>query len=65
MISGGEAASGDVLGSVELFDPVNNAFQPASPLITPRSRHSTTLLADGYVLTAGGIGPLEAALDSA
>ena len=45
------------LASTELYDPAGNAWRPRAPLPDgPRREASATLLADGTVLVAGGIG---------
>jgi hypothetical protein len=43
-----------VLGSTEIFDPALNSFTSGPNLVTPRYRHSATLLFDGRVLISGG-----------
>ena len=57
MIVGGVTDSGNsftVLGSVELYDPATGTWRLTGSLNLPRYLCSTTLLADGKVLVAGG-----------
>ena len=59
LAAGGGASLGQgyVLHSAtEIFDPVTNTWSPGPELSEPRSQHSATLLPDGSVLLAGGIG---------
>lgn len=42
------------LASAEIWDPRSRTFSAASPLAQARAEHTATLLADGYVLIAGG-----------
>ena len=50
LVSGGVAKTGEVLDSVELFDPVANVFIEGPPLERPVADHATFLLPDGRVL---------------
>ena len=43
--------------ATEIFDPYTLSWSPGPDLAIPRTKHSATLLADGTVLVAGGIGP--------
>lgn len=48
-------AGGDGTGSLELYDPVSNAFVLAgATMLTPRAMHSAALMADGRILFVGG-----------
>ena len=52
---GGEEL-GEILGSAEIFDPGTNTFSSVGAMMSTRGFHSATLLQDGTVLLAGGIG---------
>jgi hypothetical protein len=55
LVSGGENASGDVLASAELFDPVRGSWSSAPSMRTPRVGHTATAFAHGSrVLVSGG-----------
>jgi hypothetical protein len=45
-----------VLASCEIYDPWTNTFTPASPLTVTRMAHTATLLNNGRILIAGGLG---------
>ncbi len=44
------------VATAELYDPSANAWSPAAEMATARVGHSATLLGDGRVLVAGGMG---------
>ncbi|MBK9518346.1 MAG: hypothetical protein IPO09_13560 [Anaeromyxobacter sp.] len=61
LVAGGAGAwhadgSADILASAELYDPVTGVWTPAASMGTARGWHSATLLQDGRVLVAGGVG---------
>jgi hypothetical protein len=51
-------ASGNPVGSVELYDPATGTFSQAGPMSRDRFGFTDTLLADGRVLFAGNAGPM-------
>jgi hypothetical protein len=59
LIAGGEDASGKVLSSAELFDPVAKTFTAVGSMTTARALQTATLITHGkkkgWVLIAGGI----------
>jgi len=54
LVAGGADGDGHAVASVALFDPVANTWSAGPALTTGRHQHTTTLLADGRVLVAGG-----------
>ncbi|MEM9293222.1 MAG: kelch repeat-containing protein [Acidobacteriota bacterium] len=52
-----DLSKGEGLFAAELYDPESRAFSPAAnPMVYYRAGHTSTLLPDGRVLLAGGIG---------
>ena len=56
LVAGGAADPDEKveLASAELFDPETGQWTPTGSMVTPRARHTATLLVDGRVLVAGG-----------
>ncbi|PYY12194.1 MAG: hypothetical protein DMG69_02010 [Acidobacteria bacterium] len=54
LLAGGVTASGETLGTTELYDPTTATFTATDSMGTPRTGHSATLLQDGSVLISGG-----------
>jgi hypothetical protein len=46
--------NGNYTNTCEIYDPVNDEFSMVQNMISPRSNHEATLLADGSVLVSGG-----------
>lgn len=44
-----------LLASTDIYDPATNTWAQGENMLTPRSLHTATLLADGRVLVTGGI----------
>lgn len=59
LIVGGADATGAVLSSCEIYDPVTNLFTPTNSMSTPRVLHAACRLADGRVMVAGGTSALQ------
>ena len=56
LVAGGSDTSGNTLATVEVYDPIANAWSPAAPMNRPRILHTATLLPNGLVLVAAGGG---------
>ena len=61
LLAGGTDAAGAPVAATALFDPTSDSWAAGPPLRTARKRHTTTGLADGRVLVAGGRGALASA----
>lgn len=59
LVVGGADATGAVLSSCEIYDPVTNLFTPTNSMSTPRVLHAACRLADGRVMVAGGTSTLQ------
>ncbi len=53
LLCGGKAGA-ETVRSVEIFDPIQAAFEDAAPMNAARWGHTATLLGDGRVLVVGG-----------
>ena len=53
VIAGGQDANGNVLATVEIFQP-DGTVSSGPPMGTPRYGHSAVLLGNGHLLVAGG-----------
>jgi hypothetical protein len=56
LVAGGRGIGLSLLGSAELYDPVSGTWTDTGRLATRRAQFTSTLLADGKVLVAGGDG---------
>jgi len=58
LVFGGVGSNGQVLSTPEIFDPETSSFSlsPSALTMAPRSHHTATLLTDGHLLVAGGVG---------
>jgi len=64
LIIGGAVVATDIFGgtaqaldSVEIYNPVTGQFSSFGTLTEARQNHTATLLNDGRILIAGGVGP--------
>jgi hypothetical protein len=59
LIAGGASSNSDVgvYHNAVLYNPTTNSFSPPITMITPREFATATLLLNGQVLIAGGVGP--------
>ncbi len=68
LIMGGAVFNADgsetFLRSAELFDPATGAFTALPDLPGPRAYHTATALADGRVVVAGGLSPINGAVSA-
>lgn len=55
LIAGGADGAGNALAATAVFDSVTAAWEPAPPLATARRLHTTSKIADGRVVVAGGL----------
>jgi len=56
LIVGGMHGSGDAIATVEQYDPATGTFSTINSLNAARRAHTCTLLLNGKVLIAGGVG---------
>jgi N-acetylneuraminic acid mutarotase len=58
LVAGGHAAGvgGAVLASAELYDPASQAWSATGAMPVGLARHTASLLTNGTVLVAGGVG---------
>lgn len=60
LVAGGsrfEDYRGQATATTEIYDPEDEQWSTGPPMAAPRVNHTATLLADGSVLVAGGLGP--------
>jgi hypothetical protein len=50
LVAGGRSPAGDMVDSVEVWDPADGRFHETTPLSRPAANHTAVLLADGRVL---------------
>jgi N-acetylneuraminic acid mutarotase len=66
LVSGGQSNNGaTILSSAELYDPANGTWSATGSMHAARTRYTATLLPNGQVLVAGGLGSDIKALSSA
>ena len=67
LVAGGQDSNGSAsaVSTAELYDPASGAFSPTGSMGTARQSHTTTLLANGSVLIAGGFDQNGAPLSTA
>ena len=54
LVAGGSGSMNETLSSAEVYDPVSDAWAPASSMSAPRIVFTATRLGNGLVLVAGG-----------
>jgi len=54
--AGSECATSDVSNQATLYDPIGGAFSTTGSMACGRAGHSATLLSNGNILIAGGLG---------
>jgi hypothetical protein len=57
LVLGGTAPDGQYLNSGEIFDPETGRWSTITPMFEARANHTATLVHDGRVLVATGVGP--------
>ncbi len=63
-LEGTQMTPDQFLTSVEVYDPVADAWQPIASLTTPRAFHTTMLTPDGHIFVMGGMSSLGSFLAS-